>query len=494
MEIEITKNKGDQMAYKNLGEFIKKLDAVGELKRITVEVDSYLEITEITDRVSKMGGPALLFENVKDSEFPVLTNAMGSDRRMALALGVETMEEAGHVIEEFLDLSNYMGLMNKIKALPKLTRLASVFPIKLPTKGACQEIIEHDPDLSKIPVLHCWPQDGGRFFTLPLVFTKDPETDIQNVGMYRMQVFDKKTTGMHWHLHKDGKEIYESYKKTDGMMPVSVALGCDPAITYAATAPLPKMIDEMMFAGFLRKMPIKMVKSITNDIYIPAEAEMVIEGYVDVHAPLRNEGPFGDHTGYYSLADDYPVFHVTCITYRKNAVYPATIVGKPPMEDCFMGKATERLFLPLLKMMNPEIVDINFPLEGVFHSCVIISIKKKYPGHARKIMNAVWGMGQMMYTKMVIVVDENINPHDISTVMWKVFNNIDGKRDIEISEGPLDALDHASNTPHYGSRVGIDATKKWPSEGHTRPWPDDIEMSDEIKAKVASRWAAYGFK
>ncbi len=481
------------MAYKNLSEFIEKLESLGELKRIPVEVDSHLEITEITDRMSKTGGPALLFEKVKGSAFPVLTNAMGSERRMALALGTEDMDEIGRVIEEFIDLSSYLGLMNKIKALPKLTRLVSVFPIKLPTRGACQDVINTNPDLSQIPVLHCWPKDGGPFITLPLVFTKDPETNIQNVGMYRMQVYDKNTTGMHWHLHKDGKEIYESYKKIGGRMPVSVALGCDPAITYAATAPLPKMIDEMMFAGFLRKMPVKMVKSITNDIYIPAEAEFIIEGYVDVDEPLRWEGPFGDHTGYYSLADDYPVFHVTCITHRKNPIYPATIVGKPPMEDCFMGKATERIFLPLLKMMNPEIIDINFPLEGVFHSCVIISIKKKYPGHARKIMNAVWGMGQMMYTKMVIVVDENINPHDVSTVMWKVFNNIDGKRDIHISEGPLDALDHASNTPHYGSRVGIDATKKWESEGQTRPWPDDIEMAEDIKQMVSKKWAHYGF-
>ncbi len=480
------------MAYKNLGEFIKKLEALGELKRVTAEVDAHLEITEITDRVSKAGGPALLFENVKGSEFPVLTNAMGSERRMALALGVEDMDAVGAVIEEFMDMSSYIGLMNKIKSLPKLSRLATVFPVKLPTKGACQDVVIDRPDLEKLPVLHCWPKDGGRFVTLPLVFTKDPETQIQNVGMYRMQIFDKETTGMHWHLHKDGKEIYESYKKIGGHMPVSVALGCDPAITYAATAPLPKMIDEMMFAGFLRKMPVKMVKSITNDIYVPAEAEMVIEGYVDVEEPLRWEGPFGDHTGYYSLADYYPVFHVTCITHRKNAVYPATVVGKPPMEDCYMGKATERIFLPLLKMMNPEIVDINFPLEGVFHSCVIIAIQKKYPGHARKIMNAVWGMGQMMYTKMVIVVDADVNPHDISTVMWKVFNNIDGERDIEISKGPLDALDHAAPMPHFGSRVGIDATKKWPSEGHERPWPEDIEMSDAVKSKVAERWAQYG--
>jgi len=481
------------MSYKNLESFIDKLEEAGELRRIKVEVDPVLEITEITDRVSKSGGPALLFEKVKGSEYPLLINAMGSYKRMALALGVEDLKDIGDTIGEFMDMSNYLGLMKKIKSLPRLSRLVAVFPLKLPGKGVCQEVINENPDLEKLPVIQCWPLDGGRFITLPLVFTKDPETQIQNVGMYRLQIFDKNTTGMHWHLHKDGKEIYENYKKIGGRMPVSVALGCDPAVTYAATAPLPKAIDEMMFAGFLRKMPVTMVKSVTNDIFVPAEAEFILEGYVDVNEELRMEGPFGDHTGYYSLEDDYPVFHVTCITHRKNPVYPTTIVGKPPMEDCYMGKATEKIFLPLLKMTNPEIIDINFPLEGVFHSCVIISIHKRYPGHAAKVMNAVWGMGQMMYTKMVIVVDQEVDVQNVSTVMWKVFNNIDGKRDITISEGPLDALDHASNTPYFGSRVGIDATRKWPGEGHTRKWPDDIEMSPEIKDLVSEKWKEYGF-
>ncbi|MBL4932846.1 MULTISPECIES: menaquinone biosynthesis decarboxylase [Clostridium] len=481
------------MAYKDLHNFVNHLENNNELKRISTEVDSYLEITEIADRVSKEYGPALLFENVKNSKYPVLINAMGTYERMAMSLGVEKLDDIGNDISEFIDMTNYLGLMNKFKSLPRLTRLATVFPIKLPTKGACQEVIEMDPDLSTLPILHCWPQDAGRFVTLPLVFTKDPETETQNVGMYRLQVFDKNTTGMHWHLHKDGREIYEKYKLKGGKMPVSVALGCDPAITYSATAPLPKMIDEMMFAGFLRKSPVKLVKSITNDIYVPADAEFVIEGYVDVNEDLRLEGPFGDHTGYYSLADYYPVFHVTCITHKKKAIYPATIVGKPPMEDCYMGKATERIFLPLLKMQYPDIIDINFPLEGVFHNCVIVSIKKRYPGHAKKIMNSLWGIGQMMYTKMIIVVDENVSPQDISTVAWKVFNNIDAKRDVVISEGPLDALDHASDLPHYGYRMGIDATKKWKSEGHAREWPDDIEMNDEVKELVSRRWKEYGF-
>ncbi|SEO63916.1 4-hydroxy-3-polyprenylbenzoate decarboxylase [Amphibacillus marinus] len=480
------------MAFKDLQDFIASLEKDNELKRIKVEVDSELEITEITDRISKEYGPALLFEKVKGSQFPVLINALGSYERMSKALGAGSLDEIADGIGDFIDMSNYLGLMKKIKSLPKLSRLATVFPIKSPGKGACQEVIDLKPDLNKLPILKCWPGDAGRFITLPLVMTKDPETGIQNTGMYRLQVFDGQTTGMHWHLHKDGREIYEKYRQTGGKMPVSVALGCDPAITYSATAPLPKMIDEMMFAGYLRKMPVKLVKSITNDIYVPASAEFIIEGYVDVNEPLRTEGPFGDHTGYYSLADQYPVFHVTCITHKKKAVYPTTIVGKPPMEDCYMGKATERIFLPLLKMQFPEIIDHHFPLEGVFHNCVIVSIRKRYPGHAKKIMSSLWGFGQMMYTKMIIVVDEQIKPSDVSTVAWKVFNNIDAKRDLVISEGPLDALDHASNLPHLGHRLGIDATKKWPTEGYTREWPEDIQMSEEVKAHVSQRWQEYG--
>ena len=480
------------MAFKDLSDFIHELEKNHLLKRITTEVDAELEITEITDRVSKNYGPALLFEKVKGSEFPVLINAMGTYERMSMALGVEKLDDIGNSIEEFIDMTNYLGLMKTVKSLPRLTRMACILPIKLPIKGACQQVINHEPDLSKLPVLKCWPDDAGKFFTLPIVITKDPKSGIQNMGMYRMQVYDKNSTGMHWHWHKDGREIYDDYKALGGVMPVSVALGCDPAITYAATAPLPKMIDEMMFAGFLRKMPVKMVKSITNDIYVPADAEFILEGYVDVNEDLRLEGPFGDHTGYYSLADYYPVFHVTCITHKKHPIFPATVVGKPPMEDCYMGKATERIFLPLIKMQLPEIEEINFPLEGVFHNCVIVSIKKRYPGHGKKIMNSLWGMGQMMYTKMIIVVDEEIKPSDLSTVAWKVFNNIDAKRDVVISEGPLDALDHASNLPHYGHRMGIDATRKWKSEGHTRDWPDDIEMTQEIKERVSKRWSEYG--
>lgn len=481
------------MAYHDLHDFIKKLRNKDLLKDIYEEVDSNLEITEITDRVVKSGGPALLFHKVKNSNYPVLTNAFGSYERMSFALGVEDIEKLSEGIADIINIENYLGLINKVKAIPSLLQAATAFPIKLPGKGLCQQVIDKKCDLNTLPVLKCWPLDGGRFITLPIVITKDVESGIQNCGMYRLQVFDSCTTGMHWHLHKDGRELYEKYRKRGMKMPVAVALGCDPAITYAATAPLPPQIDEMLFAGYLRKAPVPLVKAITSDIYVPANAEFILEGYVDTQEPLRIEGPFGDHTGYYSKSDYYPVFHVTCITHRKDAIYPATVVGKPPMEDCFLGKATERLFLPLLKLQFPEIIDINFPLEGVFHNCIIVSIKKRFPGHARKVMYALWGSGQMMYTKMIIIVDKNVNPHDLSTVAWKVFNNTDARRDFVIADGPLDALDHASAASHYGSRVGIDATIKMREEGHPGNWPEDVEMTREIKELVSRRWEKYGF-
>ena len=479
------------MAYKSIAHFMEELDKQGELKVVTTEVNPVLEITEIADRVSKKFGSALLFKNVVGSKYPVLINAFGTYKRMAMALEVDKIDDIADDIAEMIKLSNYMSLPKLFGMSPKVLRLAAALPVKLPTKAPCQEVVE-DADLSTLPILQCWPGDGGRFVTLPLVFTKDPETGRQNIGMYRLQVYDRTTTGMHWHLHKDGKSIFEKYKRTTGKMPVSVAIGADPATVYSATAPLPDMIDEILFAGWLRKRPVPLVKCVSNDIYVPANAEFVLEGYVDCNEPLKIEGPFGDHTGYYSEKDYYPVFHVEKITRKQNPIYMATIVGQPPMEDCYIGKATERIFLPLIKMIAPEVVDMNFPLEGVFHNCVIVAIDKKYPAHAKKVMNTIWGYGQMMYTKMIIVVDKNVNPHDISKVMWKVFNNIDAARDLVISHGPLDALDHASNMRFMGNRLGIDATKKWATEGYTRDWPDDIEMSAEVKDLVSRKWADYG--
>ena len=472
------------MAFKDIQAFMRMLEDKGQLVRVKAEVDADLEITEITDRISKKIGPALLFENVKGSKYPVLINSMGSEERMSWALGVNKLEEVEHDIAELINIQNYTKISNIIKSIPNLMRLLAIFPWKLPIKGACQEVIEHDVDLSTIPVLKCWPDDGGKFFTLPLVMTKDPDTGVQNTGMYRMQIFDKNTTGMHWHWHKDGREIYDKYRKLGGKMPVSVAIGCDPAVIFSAIAPLPKMIDEMMFAGYLRKRPVKMVKSITNDIYVPADAEFILEGYVDVNEALRLEGPFGDHTGYYSLADMYPAFHVTCITHKKNAVYPATIVGRPPMEDCYMSQATERAFLPLLKMIYPEIVDYSLPFEGVFHNCVIVSIKKRFPGHAKKVMNSLWGMGQMMYAKMIIVVDHDINPQDTKAVAKQVFETLDMNKDLVFSQGPLDALDHASSTDHYGYRLGVDATRKFEVEGQPVKWDvkEQVDLAEYLTA------------
>ncbi len=480
------------MAYKDLPEFISTLEERHELKRISCEVDRNLEITEITDRVVKAAGPALLFERIAGSPYPLLINAFGSPARVVLALGVNSLDEIAARIVELIDLGGYAGVMDRLRSLPKFAELARFFPREV-KRAACQQVVEKEPDLSLLPVLRCWPGDGGPFFTLPLVVTRDPDTGTQNMGMYRLQVFDNRTTGMHWHLHKDGREIWEKYRARGGRMPVAVAVGCDPATVYAATAPVPKSVDELLFSGFLRRAPVETVRCISSELRVPAHAEFILEGYVDTNEPLRHEGPFGDHTGYYSLVDLYPAFHVETITRKRNPVFHATVVGKPPMEDCYLGKATERIFLPLIKMQLPEIVDLNFPLEGVFHNCVIVSIRKRYPGHARKIMHAIWGMGQMMYTKMVVVVDQNVDPQDLSTVAWKVFNNIDPVRDLEIVTGPLDALDHASPLPHFGHKLGVDATKKLPAEGHPREWPEDIEMNREIRERVDARWNEYGF-
>lgn len=466
------------MPYKDLKSFLKALKAKNLLTEINVEVDPELEITEIADRVSKAYGNALLFKKVKGSEFPLVINAMGTYERLNMGLGVDSLDEIAEQIEDYMNVSAYVTLMGKIKSIPKLAPLPFIFPRKVKS-APCQEVIT-EPDLNALPILKCWPQDGGKYITLPLVFTKDPENGQQNVGMYRLQVYDEKTTGMHWHLHKDGKEIYEKYRKLGKKMPVSVALGCDPAIIYSATAPLPKMIDEMIFAGYLKKKGVELVKCVTNDIYVPAHAEFILEGYVDLEEK-RLEGPFGDHTGYYSLSDMYPVFHLEKMTHKKNAIYPTTIVGKPPMEDCYLGKATERIFLPLMKIQTPEIVDMDMPLEGVFHNCAIVSLKKAFPRHANKLLYALWGLGQMMYTKMIIVVDEHVNVHDYAEVARAIQKNVVDPSHLIITEGPLDALDHASNRAFQGFRLGIDASTKRPvevNEAYKSPISVDNPMDD----------------
>lgn len=481
------------MAYKDLREFLQVLEKKGLLHRIKVEVDPVLEIAEITDRMCKSpnGGKALFFEKVKGSNFPVVTNIFGSFERMCLALEVENLDDIGKRIENLLNQTPPKTFKEKVKAMFELIEIAKFMP-KIVKDAPCQEVVNHEPQLSKLPILKTWPGDGGRFITFPLVFTRDPETGKQNCGMYRMHVYDEKTTGMHWHIHKDAAIHYRKYKELGKRMPVAVALGGDPAVIYSATAPLPYGVDEMVFAGFLRKKSVEMVKCITSQIEVPANAEIVLEGYVDPDE-LRDEGPFGDHTGFYSPVDKFPVFHVTCITHRKNPIYPATVVGKPPMEDCYMAKATERIFLPLLRMQFPEIVDINLPMEGVFHNAAIVSIKKQYPGHGKKIIHGLWGMGQMMFSKLIIVVDDDVDVQDLSTTAWKVLNNVDWKRDVIISEGPVDELDHASSWPRFGGKMGIDATRKTPEEGMMRPWPEEIKQAPEIKELVTKRWREYGF-
>ena len=480
------------MAYKDLQEFLRLLDKKGELKRIATPLDPYLEIAEVTDRVSKAVGPGLYFEHPTGSRFPIVTNVFGSYPRMHLALECDNLDALGRRIDAVLEMEKPDGLIDKLKMLPKLAKMAGIFP-KTVSSGRCQDVVAtgDDVDLSILPVLTTWPGDAGPFITLPVVVTRDPVSGKRNVGMYRMQVFDKNTTGMHWHRHKGGAYHYHLAQKRGERLPVAVAIGPDPACTYAATAPLPEDIDEFLFAGFLRQSPVELVQCKTVDLQVPANSQFVLEGYVEPDE-RRREGPFGDHTGYYSLADDYPVFHVTALTHRKDAVYPATLVGPPPMEDCYMGKATERLFLPLIKKQLPEIVDMSLPLEGVFHNFCFVSIDKRYPGQTRKIMYAIWGLGQMMFTKVIVVVDAGVNVQNTSEVLWRLGNNVDPRRDIVIVDGPLDALDHASPTPFYGGKIGIDATKKGPEEGHMREWPDSLVMSDAVKARVDAVWHELG--
>jgi 4-hydroxy-3-polyprenylbenzoate decarboxylase len=481
------------MAYNNLRDFIAALERQGELKRIPFEVDPYLEITAFADRAVKAGGPALLFEKPKGSRIPVLINAFASLRRMEIALEVDALDEIAARIADYLQMQMPQGLVGKLRMLPKLVEMGSFFPKRV-SSGPVKEVVRRDGfSLREFPILHCWPQDAGPFITLPMVFSKNPETGKRNCGMYRMQVFDDRTTGMHWQTHKQGAEHYRRLLKEGKAkrMEVAVALGGDPATIFSSILPLPPDLDEMMVAGFLRGKPVEMVACETCDLEAPAHAEIVLEGYVEL-GELRTEGPFGDHTGFYSLADEYPVFHVTCVTHRKDPIYPATVVGVPPMEDFYMGKAIERIFLPLMQLQIPEIRDISMPAEGVFHNLMLVSIRKSYPGQARKVMHAIWGLGQAMFTKCIVVVDEDVDVQNVQEVAWRALNNIDPERDIEFVMGPVDSLDHASRLPNYGSKMGVDATRKWPEEGFQRRWPDVIRMSPEVQARVDALWKEAG--
>jgi 4-hydroxy-3-polyprenylbenzoate decarboxylase len=542
------------LAYDDLRDWIAALDRAGELKKIRIEVDPILEIAEITDRVSKNnggrasspgaaarpGGPALLFQNIKGHPgAQVLINQFGSARRMNLALEVNQLDQVADRIRQFMDVKSPQGFLDKVKMLPMLAEMGKFFP-KTVSTGPCKEIIRRDNfSLDWFPILQCWPKDAGRFITLPCVITRDPKTGKRNVGMYRMQVYDQQTTGMHWQRQKVGAEHYREQLRTaaakdcvgtgalarpagqspagaaraavdimarssggsvlpdggrpTGKMEVAVAIGTDPAITFSAIVPAPPDVEEYLIAGFLRQKPVELVKCETVDLEVPASAEIILEGHVNLDE-LKTEGPFGDHTGFYSLEDMYPVFHLSCITHRKDPIYSTTIVGKPPMEDGWMGKAVERIFLPLMRLTIPEIVDINLPIEGIFHNLMIVSIKKSYPGQARKVMNAVWSLGQAMFTKCILVVDEDVNVQDIGEVTLKVLNHIDPERDIQFMLGPVDSLDHASRLPNYGSKMGIDATRKWSSEGFTRPWPDEILMDEKTKALVDKKWKELGLE
>ena len=481
------------MAYKSLSHFIDVLEKKGELIRIKEYVNPDLEITEITDRISKQadGGKALLFENT-GYDFPVLINAYGSEKRMALSLGVENLDEIGAEIEALFKkmTAPKNSIIEKLKMLPELGKIAAFMPKNISGRGASQEVIHKNPDITKLPVLTCWPEDGGKFITLPMVITKDPITGIRNVGMYRMQIFDKNLTAMHWHKHKVGARHFNEYKKLGKKMPVAVALGGDPALTYSATAPLPDNMDEFMLAGFLRKQKVKLVKAITQNLEVPADADIIIEGYIDPEEDFIYEGPFGDHTGFYSLADYFPKFHITCITHRKDAVYPTTIVGIPPQEDAYIGKATERIFLaPMRLTIIPELIDMNLPHYGVAHNLTIVSIDKTFAGQAVKVMSALWGAGQMMFNKVLIVADKDVNVHNYEDVYNAFIKNVNIKTDVHFSMGPLDILDHSASKYAFGSKMCIDATSKFPEEISDRKNRietniDKEKLKEELKSKI----------
>ncbi len=512
------------MTNTDLNSFINELKDAHELITIDTPVDAYLEISEITDRISKSSiekNKALLFTNVKNYDMPVLINALGSIKRINMALGVNNLDDIGLRIKHLLKPKVPQNFMDKLALLPTLMEIAK-FPPKLLNKpGLCQEIVLDDknkPMLDSLPIITSWPYDAAPFITLGVIITKDPKTKIRNLGVYRLQYINNNTLAMHWHKHHDGARHFENQREVNASndkpyteppnygtffdntqfsqdkvkLEAACVIGSDPAVTYAATAPLPPDIDEFLLAGFIRSNPVNLVKCKTIDLEVPADAQIVIEGYV-LQDELINEGPFGDHTGFYSLPGLFPTFHVTAVTHRYKPIYQTTIVGKPPQEDCYMGKATERIFLPMVQLLVPEIIDMNLPWEGVFHNCAIVSINKSYPGQAKKVMNAIWGLGQLMFTKFIIVVDKDVNVHDLSSVALVAFGNTDPKRDTLITDGPLDILDHASPYLGYGSKMGIDATRKWKAEGVDRDWPKPIEMSAEVKKLVSDKWHEYGF-
>jgi 4-hydroxy-3-polyprenylbenzoate decarboxylase len=476
------------MLHRDLRSFVKLLEARQQLKRIRATVSADLEISEIADRQVKLGGPALLFEQVRGHEMPVLINAFASPERMSWALGVSSLDEAASKIRHLVTMVPPSGIMGKLRALGDLKEVA-VAPPKIVDRGPCQEI-ELEPSFNRLPILTCWPGDGGPYLTLPMVITRDPRTGRRNVGLYRMQVYGEREAGMHWHLHKGGAEHARS--QGHGRLEAAIAIGADPLTVYAASAPLPPAIDEFLFSGFLRGQGVELVRCKTVSLEVPASAEIVLEGYVDLD-DQRIEGPFGDHTGYYSPAEPYPTFHLNRMTTRRDPIYLTTIVGRPPMEDYWLGKATERLFLPLMQLIAPEIVDVNMPAEGVFHNLVIVSIRKQFPGHPQKVMYGLWGTGQMMFARNLVIVDEDVDVQNVSEVAWRVLANVDARRDLVVVDGPVDVLDHAAPVPLIGGKLGIDATRKAAADGYHRAWPPDIVMSESIQKLVDDRWKEYGF-
>jgi 4-hydroxy-3-polyprenylbenzoate decarboxylase len=491
------------MSLDNLQEFIAALDQAGELARVREPVRARLEIAEIADRCMKSqgGGPALLFEQVllddgRRSEFPVAINLFGSLRRMCLALGVSDLDEIGGRISELLNLKVPEGFFGKLAMLPRLAEIAKFPPRTRGGRPACQEVVWQgdEIDLDRIPFLTTWPGDGGRYITLPMVITEDPRTGVRNVGMYRVQVQGRAQLAMHWQRHKVGAAHWRELAERGERMPVVIAIGADPASVYSGSAPLPPTIDEFIFAGFLRKSPVDLAPAVSCDLEVPAEAEFVIEGYIDPAEPLVLEGPFGDHTGFYSLADLYPRVHVTAVTMRKHPVYAATLVGRPPMEDFYLGHATERIFLPLLRLTVPEIVDYHMPAYGIFHNLIFVSIDKQYPGQAYKVMNALWGAGLMSLAKLIVVLDKDVNVRDPDEAWWMALNNIDPERDVRFTKGPVDVLDHASAHFTFGSKMGIDGTRKWKDEGFLREWPELITMDGATRQRVDELWPKLGIR